>query len=140
MNVKPRTIFCHDNLDILRGMDDACVDLIYLDPPFNKNEIFTAPTGTTASGASFKDIWKQEDIKEEWVEQIKGEDELRTYLESVREFTPHISNYCYLVYMAIRLLEMKRVLKGGGSLYYHCDHTMSAYIKVLLDMVFGLTE
>ncbi len=38
LNVPKRTIFCHDNLNILRGINNACIDLIYLDPPFNKNK------------------------------------------------------------------------------------------------------
>ena len=138
-NVEPRTIFCHDNLKVLRGINDECVDLIYLDPPFNKNKTFTAPIGTTASGASFKDTWGKEDLKDESVDQIKGEDNLKEYLDSVKNFSD-ISNYCYLVSMALRLLEMRRILKKGGSLYYHCDHTMSAYIKILLDCVFGVKQ
>ena len=116
-------------------MNDECVDLIYLDPPFNKNKTFEAPINSTARGAAFEDIWEEKLIKDEWVEQIRGEDDLKDYLESVKEFS-RISNYCYLVYMAIRILEMKRVLKNRGSLYFHCDHTMSHYIKILLDTIF----
>ena len=66
---------------------------------------------------------------------IRGEDNLKEYLESVKRFSD-VSNYCYLVYMAIRILEMRRVMKDTGSLYYHCDHTMSHYIKIMLDMIF----
>ena len=135
-NVESRTIFCRDNIDVLRGINDECIDLIYLDPPFNKNDIFTAPIGTTAAGASFKDTWGEEDLKDEWVDEIKGEYNLKEYLDSVKNFS-NISNYCYLVYMAIRLLEMRRILKPTGSIYYHCDHTMSHYIKILLDVIFG---
>ena len=57
LNVEPRTIFCRDNLHILDGINDECIDLIYLDPPFNKNKKFTAPIGSQAEGASFKDIF-----------------------------------------------------------------------------------
>ncbi len=39
--IKNRTIFCKDNLDILQGIDSNTIDLIYLDPPFNKNKVFT---------------------------------------------------------------------------------------------------
>ena len=46
-------------------------------------------------------------------------------------------NYCYLVYMAIRLIEMQRILKDTGSIYLHCDSTMSHYIKLLMDIIFG---
>ena len=39
--------------------------------------------------------------------------------------------------MSVRLIECKRILKDTGSLFYHCDNSMSHYIKVLLDMIFG---
>jgi DNA modification methylase len=42
----------------------------------------------------------------------------------------------YLVEMAVRLVELHRVLKPTGSLYFHCDPTASSYLKVLLDVVF----
>ena len=67
MNIKNRTIFCRDNLEVMRGIDDACIDLIYLDPPFNKKKQFTAPIGTVAEGASFYDYFHQEDVKDEWL-------------------------------------------------------------------------
>ena len=41
----------------------------------------------------------------------------------------------YLIMMAVRLLEMRRLLKPTGSLYLHCDPTASAYLKLLLDAI-----
>ncbi len=35
--VDTRVIYCGDNLDQLKKLPDACVDLIYIDPPFNSN-------------------------------------------------------------------------------------------------------
>ena len=43
----------------------------------------------------------------------------------------------YLIMMAVRLLEMRRVLKDAGSLYLHCDPTASHYLKLTLDAIFG---
>ena len=63
LNVDNRTIFCRDNLDILQGINSNCIDLIYLDPPFNKNKKFTAPTGSSAKGAEFSDIFREADVK-----------------------------------------------------------------------------
>ncbi|MDE0635162.1 MAG: hypothetical protein OXI43_04820 [Candidatus Poribacteria bacterium] len=57
MNVQNRTVFSHDNLPILRGIDSESVDLIYLDPPFNSNRNYAAPIGSEAAGAAFKDTW-----------------------------------------------------------------------------------
>ena len=46
-------------------------------------------------------------------------------------------NFCYLCYMAIRLVDLRRILKSTGSLYLHCDSTMSHYLKIVLDCIFG---
>ena len=53
MNVKNRTLFTGDNLDVMRGMNSDAVDLIYLDPPFNSNRNYSAPVGRKAAGAAF---------------------------------------------------------------------------------------
>ena len=138
-NIENRTIYCHDNLEVLQGINSNCVDLIYLDPPFNKKKTFTAPIGTHAEGASFKDIFTQQDMKEEWIQTIK-EDHFAIYrlLEAVRDIESRTSyNFCYLAYMAIRLIECHRILKETGCVYLHCDHTMCHYLKLLLDCIFG---
>ena len=135
-NVPNRTIFCDDNLDVMCGINSECIDLIYLDPPFNKNKEFTAPIGSSAEGASFKDIFREEDLKDEWVQTI-GEDwpELHHYLNGIRGVgKPY--NFPYLAYMAIRLIECRRILKEMGSIYLHCDPTMSHYLKTTMDCIF----
>ncbi len=43
----------------------------------------------------------------------------------------------YLIMMAVRLMEMRRILKDTGSIYLHCDSTASHYLKTLMDAVFG---
>ena len=50
-NFADKTVWTGDNLDILRGLNSACVDLIYLDPPFNSNRNYAAPVGSPAAGA-----------------------------------------------------------------------------------------
>ena len=138
-NIKNRTIFCKDNLDILQGMDSNTIDLIYLDPPFNKKKQFTAPIGSSAEGASFKDWFRLEDVKEEWVESIQQDNEnLHNFLLGIKNIDGrHSYNFCYVTYMAIRLIECHRILKHTGSLYLHCDPTMSHYLKIALDCIFG---
>ena len=137
LNVMPRTIFCRDNIEVLRGINTGCIDLIYLDPPFNKKKVFTAPLGSSAEGAAFSDIFKAKDIKDEWVKSIEYENpELHACLAGVKTFSNQY-NYCYLVYMAIRIIECHRILKDRGSLYLHCDPTMSHYLKIVMDCVFG---
>ena len=141
INIKNRTIFCKDNLDVLGGFNSNSMDLIYLDPPFNKNKMFTAPIGSSAEGASFKDYFREEDVKDEWIETIKEDHvELHNFLNGVKSVSDskhYLYNYCYLCYMAIRLIEMRRVLKDTGSIYFHCDPTMSHYIKIMMDTIFG---
>ena len=140
-NIKNRTVFCHDNLEVLQGFNSDCIDLIYLDPPFNKKKEFTAPIGSSAEGASFRDYFREENVKGEWIQTIKEDNrELYHFLTGIKIINSnkhYLYNYCYLVYMAIRLIEMKRILKDTGSIYLHCDSTMSHYIKLLMDVIFG---
>jgi len=136
-NVTNRTIFCKDNLDVLRGFNSECIDLIYLDPPFNKNKKFTAQIGSQTEDLSFKDIFREEDLKKEWLQTLKEDNpDIYQYLHGVKGIgKPY--NFAYLAYMAIRLLECYRVLKRTGSIYLHCDPTMSHYLKTTMDCIFG---
>ena len=132
-----RSIFSGDNLPILRGMDSASVDLIYLDPPFNSNRNYAAPIGSAAAGAAFKDAWTFEDTDDAWWGEIA---EAHPALYKVLDAAGAVGGAgakAYLIYMAVRLLEMQRILKETGSVYLHCDPTMSHSLKLLLDAIFG---
>ena len=72
-NFADRTIWTGDNLDILRGLNSASVDLIYLDPPFNSNRNYAAPVGSAAAGAAFKDTWTLSDLDVAWMGLIADE-------------------------------------------------------------------
>ena len=135
--LKNRTIFCRDNLEVLRGMNNNTIDLIYLDPPFNKKKQFTSPIGSSAEGASFKDYWGLADIKSAWIEILKEKHPKIANFLATTDAIGHKSNKYYLTYLAVRLIEMHRVLKPTGSIYLHCDQTMSHYLKLLMDCVFG---
>ena len=136
-NWKNRTIWTGDNLDVLRGMNSQSVDLIYLDPPFNSNKAFSAPIGSEAAGAAFKDTWHLSEIDIAWHGEIADrEPSLYQYLAGIRA-THSKGMKAYLIMMAVRLLEMRRVLRPNGSLYLHCDDAAGHYLKVLLDCVFG---
>ena len=132
-----RTLFIADNLDVLRGMNSETVDLIYLDPPFNSGQEHAAPVGSIAAGAEFKDAWTLDDAKEEWVDEIEERNPALHFTIRAAGFTSSPSMQGYLTYMAVRLLEMKRVLKPTGSIYLHCDDTASHYLKLVMDAVFG---
>ena len=136
-NFESRTLYTADNLDIMRGMNSESVDLIYLDPPFNSKKNYAAPIGSKAAGAEFQDTWSLDDVKKEWVEDIEADN---TATWSAITSAGHIhgeSSQAYLTYMAVRLLEMRRILKSTGSIYLHCDPTMSHYLKLVMDAVFG---
>ena len=137
MNVSNRTIFCNDNLHILRGLDSNAIDLIYLDPPFNSNRNYSAPIGSEAAGAAFKDTWTLSDVDNAWHGEIADREPALYQAIHAAELTHSKSMKSYLIMMAVRLLEMKRVLKETGSIYLHCDPTASHYLKMLMDSVFG---
>lgn len=135
--MKNRTIFIRDNLEVMRGIADECIDLIYLDPPFNSNHDYAAPIGSQAAGAEFKDTWGLSDIDLAWHGEIESQyPGLYKLLETTREIHGK-SMMSYLIYIAIRIMEMKRILKPTGSIYLHCDPTASHYLKLLMDEVFG---
>ena len=132
-----RTIWTGDNLAIMRGLNSESVDLIYLDPPFNSNRDYSAPIGSEAAGAAFKDTWTLDDIDLAWHGEI-AEHNPAVYEVINAAGVAHGSRMkSYLIMMAVRLLEMHRLLKPSGSLYLHCDPTANAYLKLLLDAVFG---
>ena len=55
----------------------------------------------------------------------------------MRSFLRDNDMMAYLTHMAVRMIELHRVLKPTGSIYLHCDPTASHYLKILMDAVFG---
>ena len=136
-NFVDKTIWTGDNLDVLRGLNSQCVDLIYLDPPFNSNKNYGAPVGSKAAGAAFKDAWTLSDLDVAWMGLIADEHPAIAYMLDAARRTHGKGMQSYLTMMAVRLLEMRRVLKPTGSIYLHCDPTASHYLKQLMDAVYG---
>ncbi len=135
-NFADKTIWTGDNLDILRGMNSECVDLIYLDPPFNSNQDYAAPVGSAAAGAAFKDTWTLSDLDVAWMGLIADEQPAMAHVLKTSGLTHGKGMQSYLTMMAVRLMEMHRVLKPTGSIYLHCDDVASHYLKLLMDAVF----
>ncbi len=133
-NWSNETMWTGDNLPIMRGMNSESVDLIYLDPPFNSKANYAAPIGSKAAGAAFKDTWDLSDIDLAWLLDFE-----KNHPDIVKVINATLvdSDKAYLIYMAPRLLEMHRLLKPTGSIYLHCDPTMSHYLKLLMDAIFG---
>ena len=53
--VDTRVVYCGDNLEQLKKLPDGCVDLIYIDPPFNSNRNYEVFWGETKEKRSFED-------------------------------------------------------------------------------------
>ncbi len=143
------TLYYGDNLHVLREhVKDESVDLIYLDPPFNSNAnyniLFKSPEGqdSDAQIEAFEDTWHWNDTAEDAFDEVmkSGNTQAFELLRSMRAFLGDNDMMAYLAMMAIRLIELHRVLKPTGSLYLHCDSTASHYLKLLLDGVFGPTN
>ena len=174
LNAVNRGVYISDNLPFLKSLNDGCIDLVCIDPPFAKNETFgrknakapdplkpplteaeretelallkrwgirneqdAARAGIDWPETRYKDIWSWQDVHEEWLKDIE---ESYTGVHKLIEATQEIHSEgtaAYLCYMAVRLFEIQRVLKDTGSLYLHCDHTAGAYLRQLLDAIFG---
>jgi site-specific DNA-methyltransferase (adenine-specific) len=139
-------LYYGDNLDVLReSIASESVDLVYLDPPFNSNAsynvLFRSPAGvgSQAQIEAFEDTWSWGHEAEDAFDQVmkSGNTEAAELLRAMRAFLGDNDVMAYLAMMAIRLIELHRVLKQTGSLYLHCDPTSSHYLKCLLDAVFG---
>ena len=116
-NWRNRTLWTGDNLDVMRGMNSESVDLIYLDPPFNSNADYSAPIGSEAAGAAFKDTWTLSDVDEAWHGEIADRQPALYSIIDAADLAHGKGMKSYLIMMAVRLLEMHRLLKPTGSLY-----------------------
>ena len=144
-------LYYGDNLDILRNREyfpDECVDLIYLDPPFNSNRnynvLFKAESGADSEAqiTAFEDTWHWGETAEETYRDliVHAPEKVSTAIEALLNLIDRNQMMAYLVMMTARLVELRRVLKSTGSLYLHCDPTASHYLKIVLDAIFGPTS
>lgn len=140
-------LYYGDNLEVLRKyIKDESVNLVYLDPPFNSNRNYSVifskndieEDENKAQIEAFEDTWHwtpTTDVQfSEFIQNapMQAGDALTAFHTLLGENDA----MAYLTNMAPRLLELHRVLKPTGSIYLHCDPTMSHYLKVLMDAVF----
>lgn len=152
MVVPMNHLYYGDNLTIMQQLNKHSVDLIYLDPPFNSkqnyNLMYKTMTGKPVpeQAEAFCDTWEMDAQKEEIARtmpvlmQKYGVDDYyvkfwELWMNALRTTQPHL--LAYLIYMVLRLLHMKIILRPAGSIYLHCDPTASHYIKVMMDGIFG---
>lgn len=138
-------LFYGDNLPVLREhIASSSVDLVYLDPPFNSNRSYSVIFGNqvtddaNAQIQAFDDTWHWTNETERLYRDILTwtNESVSDAMEAFRKLLGESDAMAYLVMMAPRLYELHRVLKPTGTLYLHCDPTMSHYLKVLLDAIF----
>ena len=138
INVRNRTLFHGDNLPFLQGINSGAVHLIATDPPFKKGRDFHATPGSLAGGASFKDRWNwDDDVHDDWVDRIKDDWPAVWAMIEGAKLSYGGDMAAFLCWLAVRLMEMHRILRPDGSLYLHIDHTAHAYVKCLMDAIFG---
>ncbi|MCS1409492.1 MAG: DNA adenine methyltransferase YhdJ [Verrucomicrobia subdivision 3 bacterium] len=149
----PNALYYGDCLEVINGgadsadrWPDACVDLIYLDPPFNSkrnyNVFFDKQSdllrSSRAQARAFEDTWYWDEEAKARVERLRRAAHMpKETIEGLYLIHGNTDAMSYLSYMAERLAALRRILKPTGSLYLHCDPTMSHSLKLLLDGVFG---
>ena len=141
-------LYFGDCLDVLKELKEQhpqpFIDLIYIDPPFNSkrnyNVLFESMDmkDANAQKQAFADTWSNYeyvDTLNELAELHKDLYTLLTMFHNLKSISD--STTAYLTTMAIRIYYMHRLLKDTGSFYLHCDPTMSHYLKLVCDMIFG---
>ena len=133
-----KTLYYGDNLDVMREyIRDNTVDLIYLDPPFNSKRIYNVYFGANAQIRAFEDTWQYNEETISIINHFKNiQSSFYPFFDTLNSIIGNTSLMAYLVMMAVRIIEFKRILKDTGSLYLHCDPTAVHYLKILLDIVF----
>jgi len=117
------TIHFGDNLAVLSQLADACVDLIYIDPPFNTGKVQSRTQISTVRDEAGGDRTG-----------FQGK-RYRTVKLGTKEYHDYFDDY--LAFLEPRLIEARRILRADGSLFFHIDYREVHYCKLLLDEVFG---
>ncbi len=144
--MKTNLLYYGDNLQVLRTrIENESVDLVYIDPPFNSARnyfvIFKDRTGeaSQAQAAAFTDTWTwgpESDLAYRELVTRQPNNDLRVCVVALQTMLHKSPMMAYLVAMALRFVEVHRVLKPTGSFYLHCDPTASHYLKILCDTIF----
>ena len=134
---EPNRLYFGDCLEVMRrDIDSESVDLVYLDPPFNSKRLYNAFI-KGAQWVAFNDTWQWHRAVDDFHE-VAIQPRFASMMEGLRMMLGEDSQLAYLSYMANRLIECHRVLKRTGNIYLHCDPTMSHYLKLVMDSIFGM--
>ena len=143
MDSSSNRLYYGDNLDVLRRhVPPSSVDLVYLDPPLS-SEAYTLREPASSveitarlNAPSTNWEWNRAAI-EAYEETVNGGGSVATILSAARTVIGPSNGLAYLAMLAPRLVAIRRALKSSGSLYVHSDSSISQYLKMLLDAVFG---
>ena len=142
-------LYFGDNLEIMREMPNAVVDLICTDPPFNSGRDYNAfILDSQAQKKAFTDTWNwdtpAEDARADVGKRAGADDTYKALDNCLKGYDMVLQNAvagnkgsmrAYLAFMGPRLAEMHRLLKESGSIYLHCDPTASHYLKGIMDAI-----
>ena len=162
LNVANRTLAVMDNYPFLRSLNNECIDLIAIDPPFAANETFVKPPQPPISQAEFdeevalaaahgaahhegigetrvEDFWNwDDDVHPQWKMRIQDDyPKVHAVIEAVEACATE-NEAAYICHMAVRLIECCRALKPTGSIYVHCNDHANSYLRMLLEAIFGM--
>jgi site-specific DNA-methyltransferase (adenine-specific) len=123
-------------------MPTASVDLVYLDPPFMSSQRYRnmKSSGLRRGNDAFSDVWRWDDKSDSLLRELARDEEspLSRFVQAIDPLLRRNAMEAYLLFMAVRLMEMRRILKATGSLFLHCNQSASAYLRLLLDAIFGV--
>lgn len=122
ISIRKNTLFFGNNMDILNGLEDNSIDLIYIDPPFNTGKVIK------------RDNYKSNMHKEGTTIGFSGNSYDFTKVSS-NSYNDKFDDF--IDFLKPRIVESYRVLKPNGVLYLHIDYREVHYTKILLDQIFG---
>lgn len=148
LEIMKNQLFFGDCLEILEKYliphnPEGFIDLVYIDPPFNSkrdyNVLFESAdlSDSVAQKKAFADTWSNISYIDE-LDRIQDLNlDLYDFLKTLEKVNTPRSAVAYLTTMSLRIIYIHKVLKSTGSFYLHCDPTMSHYLKIVCDMIFG---
>ena len=110
-------------------------------------EIYDAATGheagilypdATGTSAKFDDVWNfHRRVDREWLDDLKKALPAAWWLIQSTRYSHSEAIAAYIAFMVERMIEIRRILKSTGSIYLHCDHAANAYLRQMMDAIFG---
>ena len=130
-----------DNLHALRKLPESSVDLIYLDPPFRSEQMHktTLSAGRNVGAKIFDDRWSWNAGYETILNNLSFEfpEQAVVLINSFAQLFGRSGQLAYLIFMTLRLVELRRLLKPAGSIALHCDQSASALLRISMDALYG---